>query len=59
MPSLKPMIKLDNRTAAEEDLKKPAAAANETMRNLEFSTYMSCSRGTCGATASVKRNPTS
>jgi hypothetical protein len=29
MPSLKPVIKLGNKTAAEEDMKKPAAAATE------------------------------
>jgi hypothetical protein len=29
MPSLKPVIKLGNKTAAEQDMKKPAAAATE------------------------------
>jgi invasion protein IalB len=53
------VVKLGHKTAAEEDMKKPGAAATEDDQKPRSLTYMSCSRETCAATASVKKNPTS
>jgi hypothetical protein len=59
MPSLKPVIKLGNKTAAEQDMKKPAAAATEDDQKPRVYNIHELQQETCAATASVMKKPTS